>query len=258
MREMEDLLKEYPINLHVKKESILREYLQHEILRIIFTSKYAHRLVFLGGTCVRLIYHSERFSEDLDFDNKDLSKAEFEEVAHIVKRQMELLGYKITLKFAYKGAFHCSVKFPGLLYDYNLTGHKEAVLFIKLDAENQQFDYTPRLVALDRFGINEEVLAVPADLLASQKIAAIMGRKRAKGRDFYDLHFLLQKTTPNYAYLDKRFQVHDAEALRILINEKTIDFDFKKLALNVRSFLFDPDSDTFVQNFPAFWQQANL
>lgn len=46
MRELEQLKQEYPEYLQERSEEILHEYLQHEILRIIFTSKYAHRLVF--------------------------------------------------------------------------------------------------------------------------------------------------------------------------------------------------------------------
>ena len=170
MKELTALVEEYPEYLRTRGENILRKYLQHEILSIIFTSKYAHQLTFLGGTCVRLIYGSERFSEDLDFDNKGLSKQDFEALADIIKTQLELLGYEVKLKFTYKGAFHCSIKFPSLLYHHELSGHKEAVLFIKLDAEDQQFDYKAKLVPIQKFGIKTDMLAVPKNLLCAQKI----------------------------------------------------------------------------------------
>ncbi|MEN0003386.1 MAG: nucleotidyl transferase AbiEii/AbiGii toxin family protein [Bacteroidota bacterium] len=258
MKELATLVEEYPQYLRTRGENILREYLQHEILHIIFTSKYAHQLTFLGGTCVRLIYGSERFSEDLDFDSKGLAKQDFEALAGIIKTQLELLGYEVNLKFVFKGAFHCSIKFPGLLYHHELSGHKEAVLFIKLDAENQHFAHSAILVPLQKFGITTEILAVPKDLLCAQKIAAIMGRKRPKGRDYYDLHFLLQSASPNYDYLTKRFGVSDAPSLKKLVNDRIATFDFGALAKDVRPFVFRPQLAEVVRDFPEFWDRTVL
>ncbi|MGB3801491.1 MAG: nucleotidyl transferase AbiEii/AbiGii toxin family protein, partial [Lewinella sp.] len=106
MIELTQIMRAYPEFLHDEREFLLREYLQYEILTIIFTSKFAHRYTFLGGTCLRICYGTDRFSEDLDFDNQDLTVAEFEETARIIQRQMELRGFRIELKFAYKGAYH--------------------------------------------------------------------------------------------------------------------------------------------------------
>ena len=47
---------------------VLTEYLQAEILAVVFNSKFGSHLSFLGGTCLRFIHKIERFSEDLDFD----------------------------------------------------------------------------------------------------------------------------------------------------------------------------------------------
>ncbi|MCP9236672.1 nucleotidyl transferase AbiEii/AbiGii toxin family protein [Lewinella sp. JB7] len=258
MIEMEQILRYYPESLHTEKEFLLREYLQHEILGILFTCKYAHKYTFLGGTCLRLCYGTERFSEDLDFDNVGLDRGEFEETARMIKRQMELRGFKMELRYAYKGAYHCSIKFPGLLYDYNLSGHREAKLLIKLDTEKQHFEYERSLLPLDRFGIRTEVPAVPLDLLGSQKIAAILGRKRPKGRDFYDLRWILHRSGLNYGYLDLRFGVSTPEALRQLVADRTAPFDFDLLAADVRPFLFREEDIEGVRRFPEFWQSVPL
>ena len=242
----------------MRKQFLLREYLQYEILTIIFTSKFAHRYTFLGGTCLRICYGTERFSEDLDFDNQDLTVAEFEETARIIKRQMELRGFRIELKFAYKGAYHCSIKFPGLLYGYELSGHREAKLFIKMDTEKQQYHYHRELVPIDLVGIGTEVPAVPLSLLASQKIAAIVGRKRPKGRDFYDLAWCLERTIPDYGYLDRRFQVSNADQLRRFVRHKIAEFDFDHLAEDVRPFLFHLSDVEAIREFPTYWEKVVL
>jgi len=44
------------------------------------------------------------------------------------------------------------------------------------------------------------------------KIAAML--TRAKGRDFYDLMFLLSQSQPDYDFLSKRCGVHSEKILR--------------------------------------------
>ena len=75
----------YPENLRLFKKFILREYLQYLILELIFESKHALKLSFLGGTCLRIIHNSHRFSEDIDFDNFNLTQADFE----IITKQLQ-------------------------------------------------------------------------------------------------------------------------------------------------------------------------
>ena len=249
----------YPEHLHNRPIFLLREYLQYEILRILFESKYATKYTFLGGTCLRIGYGTERFSEDLDFDNVGLTVEEFEETARIISRGLELLGYNVTLKFAYKGAYHCSIKFPALLYHYELSGHKEAKLMIKLDTEKQAFSYERVLIPINRFGVQTELVATPIGLLGSQKVAAILGRKRAKGRDYYDLHWLLQKGARlNYGYLNDRFGVTTETGLRNLVATHIQPLDFDLLAEDVRPFLIDRTDIKAVKNFPEFWQTTKL
>ena len=248
----------YADNLKARGEDLLREYLQYEILKLIFEGKYAHKYTFLGGTCLRICYGTERFSEDLDFDNVGLTKAEFEATAASVKTGLERLGFKVEISFTYKGAYHCKVRFPALLYDFGLSPHKEARVLIKLDTEKQHYDYERALIPIDKFGVRTDVLAVPLSLLASQKVAAIMGRKRPKGRDYFDLSWILDKTTPDYGYLEDRFGVTDADGLRALVAERIAPFSFEALANDVRPFLFSTEDIERVRNFPALWKTITL
>lgn len=254
MIDMPQIQREFPEFLRTRREFLLREYLQYEILKIIFTCKYAHKYTFLGGTCLRIGYDSDRFSEDLDFDNVGLEKEEFEETARIIKRQMYLRGFDIELRYAYKGAYHCNIKFPGILYNYEISGHKEAKLLIKMDTEKQHYDYQRKLIKIDKFGLQTEILAVPLPLLGSQKIAAIMGRKRPKGRDFYDLRWILARTDVDYGYLDLRFGVTTPTQLKQLVSDRIAPYDFDQLADDVQPFLFKLEDVKMVRSFPAFWK----
>ena len=46
---------------------IEKEIIHHDILRILSEDGFINRLTFVGGTCLRLVYGSSRYSEDLDF-----------------------------------------------------------------------------------------------------------------------------------------------------------------------------------------------
>ena len=224
---LDQIQKWFPEDLQPRSLALLREYLQYEILKIIFASKHGDHYTFLGGTCLRIVYGTERFSEDLDFDNVGLEEKQFEETGVAIKKGLELLGYKVKIRFIYKGAFHCNITFPSLLFDYGMSGHKEAKLLIKLDTEKQHYDYQRDLVRIQKFGVDADIFATPPSLLVSQKIAAALGRKRPKGRDFYDLTWLLnQGHLPDYGYLQLRFDVADPAGLRSLVNERIAPLRF--------------------------------
>ena len=56
---------------------MLKEYIQLMILDWLSTSSYIQKVVFIGGTNLRLVKGIDRFSEDLDFDCKNFSQDDF-------------------------------------------------------------------------------------------------------------------------------------------------------------------------------------
>ena len=171
MRALDELTAYFPEDLRDREVAILREYLQYEMLRALFASRYGYKFTFLGGTALRLCYGTDRFSEDLDFDNVGLTPQEFEYTLGKVARALTLAGYPCQTHFTYKGAYHCSVRFPALLYQYGMSPHKEARLLIKVDTEAQGHDYRRAVVPVRGFGVACEVAAVPLPLLCAMKVA---------------------------------------------------------------------------------------
>jgi len=53
--------------LQISVDYIVREEYEILLLKELFESEYGASLVFKGGTALRLVYNSARFSEDLDF-----------------------------------------------------------------------------------------------------------------------------------------------------------------------------------------------
>lgn len=249
----------YPETLHRFPRFMLREYLQFKILEIIFDSKYAGGLCFLGGTCLRIVHGNRRFSEDLDFDNIRLKEDAFGEVADEIQKQLKREGYEVELKTVMKGAWHCHIKFPGLLFEEGVSGHREEKILIQLDTEPQHFDYEPERFILNRFEVFTTILTTPLALLMAQKFYAVINRKRNKGRDFYDLVFLMSKNiSPNYNYLDQKLSITSGKSLKeaVLATCETLEMDV--MAKDVEPFLFDTSDLKKVIGFEDLIKQYAL
>lgn len=246
----------YHPSLHGFGSFLLREYLQYKILEIIFESRYASRLCFLGGTCLRIIHGNMRFSEDLDFDNFQLSEDEFSAIGSLVKSKLTLQGYQVEVKQVIAGAFHCYIKFPGLLYDQNLSGHKEAKILIQLDTEPQHFDFQPEPVILNKFDVFTSINTTPIDILLSQKLFALINRKQKKGRDFYDVVFLLKHTSPNYIYLNQKLGIKNKTELKQLVLAELDVINLSQMANDVKPFLFKADDIKTLLLFEQYIKQA--
>src|SRR3989338_7513795 len=111
-----DELKKYYPGLKGFERSVLREYIQHKILDIIFKNKIGSKLSFWGGTAIKICYGSLRFSEDLDFDNFNLGQAEFTKLSIIIQKELSYEGYAVETRNVFKDAFRCYIKIPSILY----------------------------------------------------------------------------------------------------------------------------------------------
>ena len=249
MRPLDELTAYFPEELRDREVPILREYLQHEILRLLFASRLGYKFTFLGGTALRLCYRTDRFSEDLDFDNVGLTPEEFEETLEKVARGLRQMGYECALTFTYKSAYHCAIRLASLLYKYELSPHKEARLLIKVDTEAQGHDYERAIVPVRGFGVACEVAAVPLPLLCAMKVAAVLGRRRPKGRDFYDLSWCLERVQPDEAYLRERLGLASVAAAKEAVRAHTAGFDFEALARDVQPFLMREEDVARVAGF---------
>jgi predicted nucleotidyltransferase component of viral defense system len=257
MLTLPEIEKSYPANLKAYKHFILREYLQHKILQIIFDSAYSGQLSFLGGTCLRIVHGNTRFSEDLDFDNFGLGEDIFENISTHIKNKLAQEGYSVEMKTVYRGAYHCYIKFPKLLYQEGLSGHLEEKILIQLDTEPQHFDFTPEKYILNRFDVFTQIFNTPLDILLAQRFYAILNKQRNKGRDFFDVVFILSKIdSPNYDYLRAKANISNKKQLKEKILEKCNQINMETMAKDVQPFLFDPADAKKVIMFPDYIKQS--
>ncbi|HLP94659.1 MAG TPA: nucleotidyl transferase AbiEii/AbiGii toxin family protein [Saprospiraceae bacterium] len=259
MLNLSELLVSYPEVLRVHRSFILREYLQCKILEILFDGPYASRFCFLGGTCLRLVHNNTRFSEDLDFDNFQVTEAEFTEVSTSIRIGLELQGFQVEMKQIIRGAYHCYIKFPGLLFQQGISGYREEKILIQLDTEPQHFSFKPESYILNRFDVTTQVLTTPLDILLAQKFTALCQRKKNKGRDFFDIVFLLSKSVkPNYAFLEMKLGVTNREQLLEQVKVVCQLLDMEEMVKDVRNFLFYPADEKKVRLFLPVLEQSDF
>jgi len=211
---LEALVGQYPEQLRGFKRNIIAEYLQCRILSYIYEDQKGAKLVFIGGTAIRLCYDSRRFSEDIDFDNTGLSKNEFKKTALTVSGRLAMEGYRNEVDFSFKGAYRAFLRFKGIFYKYGISAHENEKLLLQIDAEPQGIVYEKDTRVINRFGVFARTVVPPLPVLLSMKIAALLGRRREKGRDFYDVTFLSGSTGPDFKYLSEKAGIKNMEQLK--------------------------------------------
>jgi predicted nucleotidyltransferase component of viral defense system len=258
MLDLQQIKEQYPEQLQGYERAIVREYLQYKILQAIFESNQASQLSFLGGTALRIIHGNNRFSEDIDLDNFGLSWQAFGDVIQKVKQLLVLEGFQVEISMVARGAFHCNLKFPELLYKQGLSPYQQERILIQLDTIAQGYDYQPEIRILNKFDVFTEVRVTPLNLLLSQKIYTAVNRKRPKGRDYYDITFLFGRVKPDFGYLEQKMGIDSPESLRQEFLLKIAEYDFEALAVDVAPFLISKDQVKRVIKFKEFLSQVEM
>lgn len=232
---------------------LLKEYLLLTILDYLSTTKYVQKLILIGGTNLRLIKGIDRFSEDLDFDCRDLSFDEFMEMTDHVIRFLQRSGWHIEPKDKPNpklNAFRRNLHFPELLFDLGLSGHKEERFLLKLEAEDQHLEYTPKLVKIKGCGYFFSFPVPDDSVLTSMKLSALFSRH--KGRDFYDTMFLLSQTAPDYKILTTRYGIRNMSELKDALLNLTSNTNLKHKSRDFEHLLFVKDNSKRILNFREF------
>ncbi len=252
MLTLKEIEKFYPDNEKLFKRNIRREYLQYKILEIIFKDNISNKMCFIGGTCIRMVYGTSRFSEDLDFDNFGLTINEFTTLSNQIKKELELIGYNVETKIVSKQAFRCYIKIPKLLLEEGLTNFSNEKITIQLDTESQGYNYEPEKFLLNKFDVFTHILTAPSNILLSQKLWAIINRKVLKGRDLYDVTFLYSFTKPDFNYLKLKANIDNIKKLKEALFNRIKNENLSKLAKDVEPFLINSSEIKRILNFRDF------
>ena len=259
MIDLSSILSFYPPQIAgnaVFHKHILKEYVELLALEHLMQSPFAPKLVFIGGTNLRLVYGIDRFSEDLDFDCKGLTSEEFTNMTDSVVEYLRLQGLKVELRDKENPkltAYRRNIYFPELLFEMNLTGHREERFLMKIEAQDQAVDYNPQTEMVNRCGFFFPVTVPSKETLLAMKLSALLAR--AKGRDFYDTIFLWQQTRPDLDFLKKRNGIENAADLRKALMEKLENTNLSQKQKDFEHLLFNPARSAQILHFREFVEE---
>lgn len=256
MISIEQILRYYPPrmteNVGLRKH-LLKEYVQLLVLDYLSATEHVRKLTFIGGTNLRLVKEIDRFSEDLDFDCKDLSEKEFTAMGDDVQLFLQRSGFNVETRVRSNDkltAFRRNLHFPELLFDFGLTAHRNARFLLKLETQDQRIKYESVMSFIKGCGFFFP-FPVPADpVLCAMKIAAMLARN--KGRDYYDVMFLLSQTEPDYSFLDARCGIRDKEELKQRVEESLKSVDLRQKQKDFEHLLFHHENSRSIQHFAEF------
>lgn len=254
MLTLEQLKKYYTVETSASSKSILVEYVQYELLDSIFKQKQSRYLSFIGGTALRIVYNGSRFSEDLDFDNFGLSFDEFQGLIDAVIEDMRLKGFVVEFRTIEKNAYHCYVRFPHILQNSEIASAPGEKILVQIDTMEKKKIFAPVVHTINKFDVYRTILANPEDILLSQKLITILGRKREKGRDFFDVSYLYGMTKPNFEYIEAMMEMSRDTFIDAVLS-RCEQLDFKALAQDVEPFLMYPEQSIRVTDFKSFIEQ---
>lgn len=241
--------------LTIAKESrfdryMLKEYLQLLILDYLGKTPYINKVSFVGGTNLRLIQGIDRFSENIDFDSKDLSNEDFIEMTDSVVTYLQQNNIDVETRDKHNPnltAYRRNLFFPQMLFNLNLTGHREERLLLKIEAQDQGIRYQQEIATVNRMGFFFNIQTPPTDVLCAMKFTAILARQ--KGRDFYDAIFLLSKTKPNMEFLQARVGINSIEQLKSVVYERLKEIDLNQKKRDFQHLLFNESNADRILSF---------
>lgn len=227
------------------KLNIAREFLQILILQLLRSLGAFNNIAFIGGTALRIIYKVNRYSEDLDFSVIDKNKYDFTKLIKGLKAELTLLNLNTDISYKENIVNTSMIKFENLLPELDSRFHKQEKLNIKLEIDtNPPLGYKLETPLIDGNNIFN-VVAFDLNSLMSGKLHAILNRKFAKGRDFYDLlWYLVKNIEPNLELLNNSIEQTTGKKSNLsksnwkpTILKRLEEFDFDAIQKDVRRFL---------------------
>lgn len=199
--------------------NIAREYVQHLFLTELYQLPESEKLLFKGGTALRIIYGSPRFSEDLDFSLFGVLSNEVGSfIGNLflnVLAKLESTGIHIDLSGksnptsgGYFGlaTLHIS-NHPPINIEINVQSYNEND--IKGEVDNIANNFVPTYT----------LYHLPQKDIVDEKIfGALIERK--KPRDYYDLYFIMRNRMLS---LDQKTRLSKI-AKEIITSSQQVDF----------------------------------
>jgi hypothetical protein len=234
--------------------NVAREYLQARILAALQRAGAMVPLAFHGGTALRLLYASPRYSEDLDFALEQArSQYDLRDYLQAIHRGLSAEGYTLNIRLNDHRVVHSAfVRFVGLPYDLGLSPHRDQVLAVKIEVDTNPPTGAGLSTTVIRRYVTLQLQHHDRASLLAGKLHAVLQRSFLKGRDVYDLLWYLSDPewpAPNIALLNNALQQTGWAGERLTqddwrspVRERLEGANWDQVVTDVRPFL-DPNAD---------------
>jgi predicted nucleotidyltransferase component of viral defense system len=254
---IENRLKEYAPLSPREELNAFKEIMQEIALCALARVGFFKNAAFQGGSCLRIVYNLNRFSEDLDFILIKPDKT-FVWKPFLDALQTEFKLYNLDLKIldrskadrAIKMAFLKDDSFGKVLFFSHPRGSKDKqIIQIKLEIDTNPplgstfqthfltFPYTFSLVAQD----------LPS--LFASKCHALLCRSYVKGRDWFDfVWYITKKVIPNYVHLQNAlYQTGSWQHQNLIISPQWLIDTFRNKIRNINWQETKKDAEFFLK-----------
>lgn len=176
-----------------------KEILHHDILRVMSEAGLLNGLTFMGGTCLRACYGSDRLSEDLDFTGGvHFKKENLEELGAVLVKTLEK-KYGLPVRVSEPKKEESTVSTWKMTMETRTGKRHLPAQKIHLDiCAIPSYESKPmmlrNLYGVD-LGTSSLVLRAEsrAEILADKVVAFAFRENRVKGRDLWDMCWLVQQ-----------------------------------------------------------------
>lgn len=203
-------LDDYQCRSQHEEENALKEISQEVALAALSRGNFFKKAVFQGGTCLRILYGLDRFSEDLDFILQNVDR-QFSFEPYIKNMVMEFQAYGYGLEVSDRSKTSDSVKkcflkddslgkILSLTHLNGMTNMRKIKIKLEIDTnppagggvENKFLDFP--------FPFAVTIQDIPS--LFAGKSHALLCREYPKGRDWYDfIWYVSRKAEMNWEFL---------------------------------------------------------
>ncbi len=210
-----ETINEFALKNQTTELNTAREYLQNLFLSYFYQQDRSEAILFKGGTALRLIHQSPRYSEDLDFSSTLATERDITRIIEktITEVNREGLDMRITESKSTSGGYLAII-------GGNAGGWKIRIL-INVSLRSKKVEKEAIMITCP-FMPSYLVFSLQEKQLVLEKISALLDRK--KPRDFFDLYFILRSGISR-----KIVAAHKAKLMHEVkkINDKTITNELK-------------------------------
>ena len=190
---------EYNKNFSSLRTVVEKEVMHQDILREMNKAGYLKNLTFIGGTCLRLCYGSQRLSEDLDFTSSfKFNKKDLADLPKILREAfLKKYNFKVEVSEPVKETGDTNtwkIKIITKQEQKHLPIQRINLDIVLLPSHNRQPVMTKNYYGIDN-GISGLILFAESleEILVDKIIAVAFRLNRVKNRDLWDIFWLYRQ-----------------------------------------------------------------